>query len=85
MKHKAGTNPTVQDLTGWMVLGMVSEGGTVKPRAIPVLAASASSAMNLAADSLADFSPVGIMSENELRAHLASIECHRASACAVVK
>lgn len=67
----------MRQLPGWMVLGILTEGASMHPRSVPVLAQTASAAMALAAGHHADFQPVGILSEKELLDHLQSIQNHR--------
>jgi hypothetical protein len=67
----------LHELEGFMVLGLVAEGGSLKPRGIPVLSTSPSSAIALATESMADFQAVGVMSEADLNKHLLAIEEHR--------
>lgn len=67
----------LRDLHGWMVLGVINDGGAQKALSVPVLANSASAALTLAAEAHVDFQPVGVMSEDELLGHLRAIQHHR--------
>ncbi len=70
-------NIALHELEGFMVLGLVAEGGSLKPRGIPVLSTSPNFAISLATESMADFQVVGVISETDLNKHLLAIEDHR--------
>jgi hypothetical protein len=71
------TPSKVQQLEGFMVLGIVSVQGETQARSVPVLGASAQAALSLAAQSHPGFQPVGVLSEEELQGHLNAIRAHR--------
>lgn len=75
----SNSSEKLQNLPGWIVMGVITDGDTPRAHIIPVLSNSPSAALALAAESQSDFQPVGVLSEIELEGHLRSIQEHRKS------